>query len=70
VEGAELHVLRGMQGILSHDACRYVLLEVHPTCLASFGSSLEDIRSLLLSCGFSIRSETKRGKECHWIAQK
>jgi FkbM family methyltransferase len=56
-EGAEYLVLRGMEGLLSNDALRTVVVEVHFAALeaAGRGDHPKKIISLLTSKGFSTR---------------
>lgn len=70
VEGADFQVLRGMQKILSHPNCRFLLIEVHPKILPDFGKSLDDVRHIILSFGFSISEEILRGDEVHFVCTR
>ncbi len=53
VEGAELHVLRGMGRILDADRPS-VFCEVHPVWLGAMGGSLVDLEDLLRRHGYSV----------------
>ncbi len=54
VEGAELHVLRGLEPLFANGHCRELFIEVHPNILSQNGSSADEVRQLLESHGFSI----------------
>lgn len=70
VEGAEYGVLAGMRSLLASERCRFVLLEVHPNKLVSFGHSAEQVRAVLEEAGFTVRGEAHRGSEVLWSACK
>ena len=53
VEGAELHVLRGMERILEKGNAK-IICEVHPSKLHSLGYSTTDILDLLKQYNYSI----------------
>lgn len=55
VEGAELHVLRGMKQIMK-ELRPAIVLELEPHLLKSFGTSPEEVEGLLADCGYSITS--------------
>ncbi|WP_246023072.1 FkbM family methyltransferase [Halosimplex halophilum] len=70
VEGAELKALRGMEQVLSQDACRVVYCEVHSLHLPKFDSSETEIHELLKSCGFTIEIADDAGDKYHIRAYK
>lgn len=69
VEGHEFAVLCGLKRTLSNSACRRLCLEVHPQLLPS-GVRLNEVMSLIRSCGFEIISEIARPPEVHVIASR
>jgi FkbM family methyltransferase len=64
VEGAELLVLRGAEGLLRRDKPT-LLVSVHPPALPSYGHSPADVRSFLTALGYSIRVLAIDHEE-HW----
>lgn len=70
VEGAEFQVLCGMSHTLSNPDLRFMVMEVHPDSLPVFGSSVQEIRTLLSEAGFTITRELERGAEIHFICEK
>lgn len=57
VEGAELEVLRGMEGTLADPDCRAVFVEVH----RSHGVGVSEVRDLLETAGFAVERLQDRG---------
>jgi FkbM family methyltransferase len=69
VEGHEFAVLCGLKRTLSKSVCRRLCLEIHPHLLPS-AVGLNEIMSLVRSCGFEIISEIARPPEVHVIASR
>jgi len=62
IEGAEALALRGMSRLLSSSlAPRRIFMEIHPTFLPLFGSSREEVMSMMVSFGYDQFYEA----ECH-----
>lgn len=61
VQGAELHVLRGMHGMLVRHPSAQLLLEIAPDHLAEGGTRLAEVRDFLVELGFSPFLLTRRG---------
>ena len=55
VEGAEMHVLRGMKEILKNQSPT-LFLEVHPEELLTFNSSVDEVMSVLFENGYDVYS--------------
>jgi FkbM family methyltransferase len=65
VEGAELGVLRGMQGLLEARAVRELFLEIHPQALAAGGADEHALRRFLSERGYVAAWQKRRGDEWH-----
>ena len=59
VEGAEMHLLRGMGGLLS--TCKAVLMDIHPGALVKMGSSVSETLRYLQHHGFYVLAITREG---------
>jgi FkbM family methyltransferase len=70
VEGAEAQMIQGLKDNLSSPNCRFLFIEIHPKDLLRFGSSEDEVKSLLHECGFTINNEIKRGSEIHAFCSK
>lgn len=70
VEGAELKVLRGLEGTLERDDCRLVYCEVHRNHLPKFGGAESELHEFLESCGFVIEQLNDHGSKYHLRASK
>lgn len=55
VEGAELEVLRGMEGLLDGVRPRTLVLEINPACLAAAGASASEVLTWLDRHGYHQR---------------
>ncbi|MGZ5074512.1 MAG: FkbM family methyltransferase, partial [Usitatibacter sp.] len=64
VEGAELLVLRGAQGLLRREMPT-LLLSVHPPALPSYGHSTGEVRGFLEDLGYGIECIAVDHEE-HW----
>jgi FkbM family methyltransferase len=62
VEGAEALVLSGMQRGLRKDRYPAIFLEVHPTRLSAFGSSLEAVFEMLRASGYRLAPWNVEGR--------
>jgi FkbM family methyltransferase len=71
VEGAEVHALRGMQGLLrSRAAPRAIFVELHPKFLPGFGANLKDAERLIESCGYHAGYDCTRADQIHRVYRK
>jgi hypothetical protein len=65
IQGAELDALRGMQDFIKeHDPMLFI--EVHPTLLPRFDSSLEELVSFLNGVGYAIEAGDHRQEPISW----
>lgn len=53
VEGAELEALEGLEGVMTRDSPRAILVEVNPACLAAAGASVSALVDWLDRHGFA-----------------
>ncbi|MDA2895476.1 FkbM family methyltransferase [Mycolicibacterium sp. BiH015] len=69
IEGAEILALRGAKGLLSsEDRPRTLFVEVHDTFLPGFGSSAEEVHSLLEDLGYiNVAYRADRNGQTHLI---
>lgn len=67
VEGAELDVLKGLEGIITEKECFAIFCEVHPKILKN---AVNEVFEFLESRSFKIQKITKRGSEYHIFAIK
>lgn len=65
VEGAEMDVLRGMEGVLRRGSIRELFVEVHPRQLATQGESAESLSSWLGERGMKLVETDRRDNEFH-----
>ncbi len=70
VEGSELNVLRGMETILSSPVLRVVQIEIHPNILPLFGSTQENIFTLMETNNFAAIKTIQRGTELEVLFAK
>jgi FkbM family methyltransferase len=71
IEGAEILALRGMHRLLhAPDAPRALFIELHPTFLTAFGSSLEECRALIESAGYISTYCEQRNDQWHYVYHK
>lgn len=70
VEGAEYDVCAGLKGLMSTSAPRLLFIEVHPWLLGGFGSTVDDLQTLLTEYGYCIQDGGIRGTEYYWFATK
>lgn len=61
VEGAELRVLRGMKNVLKEVECLY--LEVHPSRIAEYGGSTNEVESCITAAGLDYEKIHERGDQ-------
>lgn len=71
IEGAEILALRGAKALLTGSAPpRALFLEVHDAFLPAFGSSAEEVLTLLGDAGYDkVAYEGKRGDQRHLIVE-
>jgi FkbM family methyltransferase len=71
IEGAEILALRGAERLLrSEDRPRALFVEVHDTFLPGFGSSAEEVHSLLQEYGYTnVTYRADRNGQTHLILQ-
>ena len=68
VEGAETGALRGMANLLaSARRPRIVFIELHPTFLPTFGSSVEEAHGLLVAVGYQVTYDRSRADQIHRV---
>ncbi len=65
VEGAEVEVLRGMNGII--DSISTVFVELHPEMIADFGDKIDDAEDIMDSHGFKLQWKANRDEQIHTI---
>lgn len=65
VEGAEMHVLRGMTGLLSRQAVRDLFVEIHPQILRQTGHLPQSLRAWLARFGYAVVWSAPRQSELH-----
>lgn len=76
VEGSETLVIDGLESSLSDPACRLVYCEVHTEevdhrpSIHDFDMDLNDIKSQLQECGFTVEESKSRGSELFLKAYK
>jgi FkbM family methyltransferase len=72
IEGAEILALRGARHVLSsRTAPRALFLEVHDSLLPAFGSSAEEVLSMLRATGYGIvRYHAQRADQQHLILER
>ena len=70
VEGAEARVLTGLLDTCRSGTVRIICCEVHPRLLPLYGSSAEQVESLLASLGFSVLVRHHRGTEYHLLCAR
>ncbi len=72
IEGAEILALRGAKGVLARPAApRALFLEVHDSFLPAFGSSAEEVLTLVGEAGYTtVRYEAKRRDQQHLILER
>ena len=70
VEGAEALVLQGMRTLLLQPSFRTLYCEIHPLLLPLFGSSAEQLETLITKAGFTFVERYTRGREVHVICQR
>jgi FkbM family methyltransferase len=63
VEGAEQLVLEGLSDTLENGGCHTIYCEVHPARISEFGGSVEALRGLLESSGYSLQRIADRSPE-------
>ena len=69
VEGAELSVLRGLEGTLSENG-RLAYVEVHPEKITGFGDRPSEVTEFLSELGFKTTEIAHRGNEVFLRASK
>ena len=70
VEGGEGRVLAGMGTLLDDRRLRFILCEVHPRLLPSFGDNAESFERALTAAGFTITKKIPRGSEYHLVCRR
>lgn len=65
VEGAEMRVLRGAEGLLRKEAVRELFIELHPDRLLRDGTSAEEVERWLARLGYAPVWRDARGGERH-----
>ncbi len=72
IEGAEILALRGAREVLADaTAPRALFLEVHDSFLPAFGSSAEEVLTLVGEAGYKkLRYEARRGDQQHLIFER
>ena len=66
VEGAEAHVLCGMQRLLqSSQSPRAIFIELHPTFLPHFDAGMDEVESLFSNAGYRCTYDTGRFDQVH-----
>ena len=72
IEGAEILALRGAREVLAAPtAPRALFLEVHDSFLPAFGSSAEEVLTLVRQAGYNrVRYEARRGDQQHLILER
>jgi FkbM family methyltransferase len=63
VEGSEMHVLKGLTGIIESTTLRLIIVEVHREKLGDFGHAERDIQDSLEQNGFEVQKIHDRGSE-------
>lgn len=61
VEGTEAAVLRGAETLLREKPPIWIMVEIFPSALANFGTTAEDVCSLLTQHGYSVKTITSQG---------
>lgn len=67
VEGAEVHVLKGMKLVMEDHPPRAIFIEVHPKVLPNFGSSEQEVHFILEKAGYKLIKQSKRDDQFHYI---
>jgi len=71
IEGAEALALRGMRELLkSPQAPRVIFLELHPQFLPAFGSSSDEVLTLLRDSGYVTEHEARRQEQQHFAFRR
>jgi arsenate reductase-like glutaredoxin family protein len=71
VEGAELKVLSGLEGILQNNReLRTIYCEVHPDLIKNYGRTAEEIKKLLEESGFEVKKIHNREGQYYLKATK
>lgn len=70
VEGAETAVLRGGRELLSRPDAPVLYIEVNPSALERFGSSADELESVMRAYGYSLRTVADHGGYRNVLAVK
>ena len=71
IEGAEILALQGMKNLLaSQNSPRFIFIEYHPDFLPDYGSSFEQCKALVESCGYKEIYSLQRANQNHYFYKR